>query len=71
MDNDLDIRDLILEVTADIQEIVREVLEELAAPHMKRQALMAWAQASDQVKEQTAASNPELFRDIMKERGRR
>ena len=62
---DLDLNDLMLEATAEVQEIIREIMEELAEPHMKEQAAAMWARMPDEMKELYAQERPEEYRAIM------
>lgn len=62
---DFDLRDLFLEATAEVQAIVREIMEELAEPGERAQALQAWLTAPDEVREQVMKTDPETYRAIM------
>ena len=61
----LDLRDLMLEATAEVQEIVREVLTELAEPQAMNDVHQMWSQMPDQMKEQFASENPEDYQAMM------
>lgn len=65
MANDFDLNDIILEATAEVQEIVRELLEELAEPYMQAQIRQAWMSAPDEMKDQFASERPEEYRALM------
>lgn len=60
-----DLRDIMLEATAEIQEIVREVLEELAEPQMMAEIQKHWASLPDDQKEQFMRENPDEYRTLM------
>lgn len=60
-----DLRDLLLEVTAEITEIIREAMQELAAPQMESQLRQAWATAPDEMKEQFKRERPQEFSALM------
>lgn len=64
----MDLRDIFLEATAEVQAVVREILEEWAEPMHKAQALQMWAQLTDEEKELYAQANPELIRELINER---
>ncbi len=65
MNTDFDLNDLILEATAEVQEIVREVLEEFALPQIKRAVKQTWLSAPDEMKEQFAQGRPEEYAQLM------
>lgn len=65
-DTDLDFRDLLLEVEADLTQIVNEVLAELQLPQMKQALLVRWMTMSDDLKEQTRDEYPEVYAQIMR-----
>jgi hypothetical protein len=54
-----------LEATAEIQEIVREVLEELAEPQMLAEIQKQWTSLPDDQKEQFMRENPDEYRALM------
>ena len=64
MENDFDLRDLMLEATAEIQEIIREVMTDLTAPQIKQKILESWTTAPDELKEQFAQERPEEYQAI-------
>jgi negative regulator of genetic competence, sporulation and motility len=70
MTNDFDMRDILLEATAEVQEIFREVMEELIEPMEMEQARMLWSQLPDEAKEQFAHDNPDEYRMLMEQIGR-
>ncbi len=63
--DDFDLGDIMLEATAEVQEIVREVLDELQAPHQKQQMIRMWMQMSDEQKELFAQEQPDDYRTLM------
>lgn len=68
---DFDLRDIMLEATAEVQEIIREILQELAEPSEGSQVAQLWAQAPDDMKEQFANSQPEDYRNLITNLGER
>jgi negative regulator of genetic competence, sporulation and motility len=70
MTNDFDMRDILLEATAEVQEIFREVMEELIEPMEMEQARMLWSQLPDEAKELFAKENPDEYRMLMEQIGR-
>jgi hypothetical protein len=65
MTETFDLRDIMLEATAEIQEIVREVLEELAEPQMLAEIQKQWTSLPDDQKEQFMRENPDEYRALM------
>jgi hypothetical protein len=65
MDNDLDIRDILLEVEAEATAIFNEVMQELMLPQMKQALRVRWATMPDELKEQVRDEYPELYDQIM------
>ncbi len=64
-DNDFDPRDILLEVTAEMQAIIREVMTDLTAPQMQSKLLETWTTAPDELKEQFAQARPEEYQALM------
>jgi hypothetical protein len=65
MDNDLDLRDILLEVEAEATAIFNEVMQELMLPQMKQALRVRWATMPDDLKEQVRDEYPELYDQIM------
>lgn len=65
MANEFDLNDIMLEAAAEVQEIVRELLEELTEPHMQTQLRQSWMSAPEEIKEQFARERPEEYRALM------
>lgn len=63
----MDIKDLMLEAQAEIQEVVREVVAELAKPRMMAQVRQMWLTAPDELKELFKRERPEDYAALMKE----
>lgn len=63
--NDLDMQDLLLEATAEVQEIVRELLQELVMPKMRGQVKQMWMTAPDEMKEQFKQERPQEYAALM------
>lgn len=66
MDNDLDFRDLLLEVETELTGIVEETMKELLLPQMKQALLIRWMTMPDELKEQVQAEYPETYNQIMR-----
>jgi len=54
-----------LEATAEIQEVIREVMIDIAAPQAKAKLLESWAGAPEELKERFAQERPEEYRALM------
>lgn len=65
MENDFDLNDIMLEAIAEVQEIVRELLTELAAPRAQGQVAQSWATAPEEMKDQFASERPEDYAALM------
>lgn len=63
--DDLDIRDVMLEATAEVQEIIREVIADLTAPQVREKLLESWATAPEELKEMFATERPEEYAALM------
>lgn len=63
--DDFDLNDIMLEATSEIQEIIRELMQELAEPHMKAKIREAWMSAPEEMKDQFARERPEEYRALM------
>lgn len=61
----MDMKDLLLEVMAEIAEIFREVIQELAGPQMESQLQQAWATAPEEMKEQFKRERPQEYSALM------
>jgi hypothetical protein len=61
----VDYRDVFLEATAEVQEIVREIFQELALPQMKAQIKQAWMSAPDEMKDAFQSERPQEYQDLM------
>lgn len=61
----LDLRDIMLEAQAEVQEIIRETLQELALPQMVEKFRMTWAQLPPEMKEKFQRERPEEYRALM------
>lgn len=67
----MDIKDLMLEAQAELQEAVRSIAAELAKPRMMAEVRKAWVTAPDALKEQFKQERPEDYAALMKELKRR
>jgi len=63
--DEFDMRDLMLEATAEVQEIVRELMQDLTMPMIKAQVKQMWMTAPDEMKEQFKAERPEEYAALM------
>jgi phosphoglycolate phosphatase-like HAD superfamily hydrolase len=64
--DDLDIRDILLEVEADLTEMIEEVLKELQLPMMKQALRVRWMTMPDDLKEQLRDEQPQVYEQIMR-----
>lgn len=69
--DEFDLRDIMLEATAEVQEIIREILQELAEPSEGNQVAQLWSRTPDDMKEQFASSQPEDYRNLIASLGER
>lgn len=60
-----DIKDATLEATAEMQEIMREVMEEAILPQMKLAARIKWAKMPAEERERFKQERPEEYRAFM------
>ena len=65
MDSSFDIRDVVLEAQAEVQEIMREVQQEIALPLMMEQFMMQWAQMPEEMKARFANERPQQYAALM------
>lgn len=63
---DFDLRDLMLEAQAEVQEIMREVMQEIALPAMTEMVRMQWAEMPEAMKEKFKAEQPEEYAALMR-----
>lgn len=63
----MDIRDILLEAAAEVQEAVREMMEELVHPQRLLALRAMWMQAPDEMKEEFAQTHPDEYRMLMDE----
>jgi hypothetical protein len=61
----MDMRDIFLEAVAEVQEIVRDVMQELAAPQMQQQVAAMWATSPDDIMEQFKQERPQEYAALM------
>jgi hypothetical protein len=62
-----DIRDLMLEVEADVQVIMREVVQDFVKPQMMAQIKKMWITAPDEVKESFKRERPQEYAELMED----
>ena len=60
-ESSFDMRDLMLEATAEVQEIMRELMQEFTMPMMRAQIKQMWMTAPDAMKEQFQKERPEEY----------
>ena len=65
MDSAFDLRDVMLEAQAEVQGIMREVLQEIALPQMLEKFMLQWATMPSAMKEKFAKERPEQYRALM------
>jgi len=56
-----DLRDVMLEAQAEVQDVVREVMEELEMPKVLEEFRLMWAKMSPAQKEKYQQENPEDY----------
>lgn len=61
----VDLRDVTLEAAADVQALVREVLQELAEPALIEKVRRVWSTMPDEMKAQFEQDAPDEFRAFM------
>lgn len=64
-DQAFDVKDMLLEAQADVQEIMREVMQEIAMPQMMTTFKVQWAKMPNEMKERFAKERPEEYRKLM------
>ena len=65
MADELDFNEIMLEAVADVQEIIREILADLAAPRVRGKVAQGWASSPDEMKEQFASERPDDYAALM------
>ena len=60
-----DLRDLMLEITAEVQEIMQEVMQDLVEPQMIQALQLRWGSVPEDAKEFLKQQNPQTYRRIM------
>jgi len=60
-----DYRDLMLEIQADVQEIVQEFAAELMEPQMMDALRMRWGTIPEDAKEMLKQQNPKMYRKLI------
>jgi len=61
----MDIRDLMLEAQADMQEAVQEVMQEIMEPQMVNALRLRWGTVPDEAKEILKKNQPETYNRLM------
>lgn len=64
-EKDFDLRDMLLEAEADVQEVMRDMLQELEMPLMKEQAIKQWLSQPEAIKEQVKKESPQEYAALM------
>lgn len=62
----MELQDLMLEAMAEVQELVREFVNELTEPEQKVQLRQAWISLPDELKEKFKSERPQEYADMMK-----
>jgi len=65
-DDGLDLRDVLLEVEADVTEILDEIQKELLLPMMRSEFTKQWLELPDDMKEKFKTEQPEKYKALMK-----
>ena len=65
--NGIDLRDMMLECTAEVKEIFRETMIELTEPIIEMELKMMWAQMPAELKDRLAQERPEEYAMLMKQ----
>jgi hypothetical protein len=60
-----DLRDVMLEAQAEVQAVMREILQDLALPQMLDAFKMQWAQMPPAMKEKFKAERPEQYKALV------
>ncbi len=66
-----DLRDVMLEAQAEVQAIMRDVVQELVRPQIMAQLRKMWMDAPDEVKEAFKRDKPQEYAALMEELRRR
>lgn len=61
----LDLRDLMLEVQAEVSTIVQETMQELLMPQMTDALRLRWDTMPDEIKELLKEQNPKTYRRLL------
>lgn len=61
----VDLRDVTLEAAADVQALVRDVLQELAEPALIEKVRLVWSTMPDEMKAKFEQDAPDEFRALM------
>lgn len=61
----IDLKDLMLEATAEVQETLREVMQELSEPGMTQGISQMWVSMPDEMKEQFKRDRPAEYAALM------
>lgn len=64
-DQGLDLRDIMLEAQAEVQVIMREVLQELALPQMVNKFRMTWKQMPPEMRQKFAEERPDEYSKLV------
>ena len=67
----IDMRDLILESSAEVREMFRETVIELTQPIVDMELKRQWAMLPPEIKDKLAAERPEEYAELMKYLGGR
>lgn len=67
----MDIRDLMLEAQAEVQGIMREVVQELVKPQMMKKVRDMWRTAPEEIRESFKRERPKEYMALMNDLKRR
>lgn len=65
----IDFRDMLLECTAEIKEVFRDAMLELAEPMIEMELRVAWSRMPDDLKARMMIEQPEAYKELMKHIG--
>lgn len=61
------LQDAVLGAQANVQDIIRKVVTDMAAPRIRRMAQMKWANMTPEEKQAFKDKQPELYQELMQE----
>jgi len=61
----MDLRDMMLEAQADVQDVVQEVMQEIMLPQMVNALRLRWGTVPDDAKEMLKKNQPDTYHRLM------